>query len=718
MAERTVTRTTGTSAGSGAVGAGGAGAGVGEAGAVDGGQVGADEGGQRRAGPGEGNAGAGPGRPGAGPAASRTRRLSTRTLVFAATLILWVVAWAALRGRWTLTLGAAELTGVHEALNRFNAWVSSGRGSSPVFTYFFDPIRAVVDALTNALTHTIAESDVAAGIPNIGWLGVAALATWLAYAIGNVRVALLTAAGLAFIGLQGLWVPAMQLLALTLASVVVALLFAIPLGVLAGVNDRVHRLVTPVLDFMQTMPSFVYLAPLALFFGIGPAAAVITTVIYAAPPTIRITDHGIRQIPPSTLEAVDSLGVTGGQRLRTVLLPMAKRTIVTGVNQTIMAALAMATIAALIAAPGLGQQVLQALQSLDIGQAFNAGLAIVVLAIILDRTTTAASVRAELGARATRPGRVKLRRAVIGAGAVLTVAAIWASRHLLWAAVFPGGALIGPAIEAGATGVTGWATTNLAGLTAAVQTAVTAGILNPFQSLLVDSPWFVTALAVAVIAYLVGGLRATVVTVVCLGLIVYLGLWSDSMVTLAMTLVATLLVMILALVVGTWMGRSTRTDAVVRPVLDAAQTLPAFVYLVPFLGFFGANRFTAIIAAVVYAAPVAIKIVADGIRGVSPTTMEAATSAGSSTWQLITKVQIPMASKALALATNQGLIYVLAMVVVGGLVGGGALGFLVVGGFNQLQLYGKGLTAGLAIVLLGIMLDRITQAAAAKVGHQ
>jgi glycine betaine/proline transport system permease protein len=658
---------------------------------------------------------AAPSAPVAGPAPER--RFSARAITFVALVLVWVIAWAVLRGRWTLALGTADLTGVHEALNTFNAWVSSGRGSSPVFTYFFDPIRTVIDGLTNLVTLTIAKSDVGLGIPNVGWLGVVVGATWIAYAIGNVRVAVLTALGLVFIGLQGLWVPAMQLLALTLASVVVALLFAIPLGILAGVNERFHRLITPVLDFMQTMPSFVYLAPLALFFGIGPAAAVITTVIYAAPPTIRLTDHAIRQIPPSTIEAVDSIGVTGAQKLRTVLLPMAKRTIVIGINQTIMAALAMATIAALIAAPGLGQQVLQALQSLDIGKAFNAGLAIVILAIILDRTTTAASVRAELGARATRPGRRKLRLGVIAAGAVATIVAVIMSQQQLWAAVFPKTPTIGPAITDGGNAISAWATTSFSGVTSALQTGVTAGILNPFQSLLEDSPWFVTGLAIVMIAYLVGGLRPTIVTAACLGLIIYLGLWSASVVTLAMTLVATLLVMILAVVVGTWMGRSLRVDSVIRPILDAAQTLPAFVYLVPFLGFFGANRFTAIVAAVVYAAPVAIKIVADGIRGVSPTTMEAATSAGSSTWQLITKVQIPMASKALALATNQGLIYVLAMVVVGGLVGGGALGYLVVAGFVQNQLYGKGLAAGLAIVLLGIMLDRITQSAAAKVGH-
>jgi glycine betaine/proline transport system permease protein len=166
--------------------------------------------------------------------------------------------------------------------------------------------------------------------------------------------------------------------------------------------------------------------------------------------------------------------------------------------------------------------------------------------------------------------------------------------------------------------------------------------------------------------------------------------------------------------VGVAMGRSRRVDAAVRPVLDAAQSMPPFVYLVPFLALFAASRFTAILAAVVYAVPVVTKIVADGIRGVSATTVEAATAAGSTRWQVISKVQLPMSRHALALAANQGVIYVLAMVVVGGLVGAGALGYDVVAGFSQAQLYGKGLAAGAAIVLLGIMLDRVTQAGAAR----
>jgi glycine betaine/proline transport system permease protein len=187
--------------------------------------------------------------------------------------------------------------------------------------------------------------------------------------------------------------------------------------------------------------------------------------------------------------------------------------------------------------------------------------------------------------------------------------------------------------------------------------------------------------------------------------------------TLAAVLIATVIVVVFGIVVGVWMGRSGRADRVIRPLLDAAQTMPPFVYLIPFLALFGPTRFTGIVAGVVYAAPVAIKVMADGIRGVSPATVEAARSAGSSSWQIIRKVQLPMSSRALMLATNQGLIYVLSMVVVSGLVGGGALGYDVVAGFSQISVFGKGLAAGFAIVLLGVLLDRTTTAAARRMGR-
>ncbi|MEO6084449.1 MAG: ABC transporter permease subunit, partial [Umezawaea sp.] len=474
---------------------------------------------------------------------------------------------------------------------------------------------------------------------------------------------------------------------------------------------------TPVLDFMQTMPTFVYLAPLTLFFLIGPASATIATLIYAAPPAIRLTAYGIRNVPGDTVEASESLGATRGQTLTKVLLPTAKRTIILGVNQTMMAALAMVTIAALIDAPGLGKTVIKALQTLDVGTAFNAGLAIVVLAIVLDRVTTAAGTRVERARQNRNPLAARIRQGGLIGGGVLTLVAIWQSYTYEWAAEFPPDVEIGSSIAKGVATATDWVQSNLSGITNGLKDVVTLVLVEPLQSLLTGSPWWLLSAVVIAISVVLGGIRAAIVSAVCLGVLVATGLWQDAMATLASTLVATAAVMVLGVVVGVWMGRSSHADRIVRPVLDAAQTMPAFVYLVPFLALFAASRFTAIVAAVVFAAPVAIKIVADGIRAVSPTTVEAATASGSSTWQTITKVQLPMARQALVLATNQGLIYVLSMVVVGGLVGAGALGYDVVAGFSQGQLYGKGLAAGLAIVVLGVLLDRLTRAAAARSGR-
>ncbi|MDX6349762.1 MAG: glycine betaine/proline transport system permease protein [Streptomyces sp.] len=647
------------------------------------------------------------------PAKLGSVRAVRRRVVIAGILVGWLVLFAVLRGHQTLTLAAADLTDLHRWFNDVNDSIGADRNSNPLFLYFFNEIRLVIDNLVTFIQSLISQPSAGRPVPTIGWLGVVAIAGYVSWAFGNWRVALLAMAGFTFFGLQGLWQESMDTLALTLSAVFVALLIGIPLGVWAGVSDRVNRILTPFLDFMQTMPTFVYLAPLTLFFLIGPASATIATLVYAAPPAIRITAHAIRSVPETTVEAADSLGSTRRQKLTKVLLPMSKRTVVMGVNQTIMAALAMVTIAALIDAPGLGKTVVQALQSLDVGTAFNAGLAIVVMAIVLDRVTTAASLRAE-AARRSGSRFAAWRKQLLVAGGVVAAVVVYLSHTYVWAAEFPGQGSTGSAIASAADSVTTWAQDNLSGFTNAIRDLITNGLLNPFQSLLTDSPWWLVGAVLLAVGAVLGGWRAGVTAGVCVGLLVGTGVWSDAMTTLASTVVATVLVMLFGVVVGVWMGRSPMADRLIRPSLDAAQVMPPFVYLVPFLALFGATRFTAIVAAVVYAAPVTMKIIADGIRAVPETTVEAATAAGSNTWQIITKVQLPMSRGALTLATNQGLIYVLSMVVVGGLVGAGALGYDVVAGFSQGELYGKGLAAGLAIVLLGVMFDRITQAAARR----
>jgi glycine betaine/proline transport system permease protein len=616
----------------------------------------------------------------------------------------------ALRGRSTLPLDRSTLTPFHVWLNNVSAWIDTNRDSNPIFTSFINVIRGFINGFVTFLQNMISQTGDTRSIPQVGWLGVVAIIGFVVYAISNIRIAIFAVAGFICLGLLGLWQESMDTLALTLAAVTISLLIGIPLGIYAGLNPKFEKFITPALDFAQVMPTFVYLTPVTLFFLIGPASATIVTLIYAVPPALRITSVAIKQVPWSSVEAAVSMGSTRFQALRKVQLPQAKRTIVVGINQTIMAALSMVTIAALIDAPGLGQVVIRALESLDVGRSFQAGLAIVILAVVLDRSTTAAASKVDTGN--IQGASHRTHRMTLTGLAIVTLGICFLSRSIVWAGAFPGSGTLGSNIAKYVGTYVNWFQMHFVSLTNDITNVVSYGLINPMQTLLTQSPWFITGLAFVGLGAIFGGKKLAGISLFCVLAIVGTGLWSDTMATLASTLVASVITVALGIVVGTWIGRSRRADRWIRPILDAGQVLPAFVYLVPFLGLFGATRFTAIMAAVVYAAPASIKLMADGIRGVPDTIIEAATAAGSSPWQMISKVQIPSARRALALATNQGIIYVLAMIVVGGLVGAGGLGYLVVAGFAQENLKGKGLAAGLAIVLLGIMLDRITQAVA------
>ncbi|MGH3383109.1 MAG: ABC transporter permease [Nocardioidaceae bacterium] len=628
----------------------------------------------------------------------------------------WIVGWAIWRGQATLEIGVAELTDVHRWLLELRDDFDAARTSNFVFLYVIDPISSALDWVVTFLQELVSQAAFPRPVPEIGWLGVLAILTWVAYALAGLRSALLVAVSLLLFGFFGYWAESLDLLIITAVSVGICCLVGLPLGIWMARSKAATNAVTPVLDLMQTMPSFAYLTPLVLVFGIGPASAVVVTLIYALPPLARITAHGIRSVSPTTIEASRSMGATRRQVLRKVQLPMAKRTIVVGINQCTMAALSMATIAALIDGPGLGQPVMQALQSLDIGGAFVSGLAIVIMAIMLDRTTTAASERAETAARAGADN-ARRRRQILAGSAVVVAVAVYFSRTYQVLAEFPGSPDLGTPLADGVRSATEWVTSTIEPVTEALKDLVSYGLLNPLQALMADSPWWLMAAVLLAVSYLLGGWRPLVSTAVCLAVILGTGLWNESMKTLTTTVVATLLVMLIAVVIGVWMGRNRRADAFVRPFLDALQTIPPFVYLVPALALFGPTRFTAIVAAIAYATPIATKLIADGIRGVSPTSVEAARASGTTAWQMISKVQLPMARAAVVLASNQGLLFVLSMVVIGGLVGGGGLGFLVVTGFSQAEDFGKGLAAGIAITALGVMLDRITQHAAARTGR-
>lgn len=198
-------------------------------------------------------------------------------------------------------------------------------------------------------------------------------------------VAMFTLVGLALIWNMGLWAPMVSTLALVLISTLLAMIIGLPLGILSALNNTAYKIIMPILDVMQTMPAFVYLIPAIPFFGLGPVGAIFSTVIFSMPPAIRLTCLGIKQVPVELVEAADSFGSTRSQKLFKLQLPMATSTIMAGINQTIMLALSMVVIAAMIGAKGLGGEVWKAIQRLEPGKGFEAGIAIVIVAIILDR---------------------------------------------------------------------------------------------------------------------------------------------------------------------------------------------------------------------------------------------------------------------------------------------------------------------------------------------
>ena len=219
----------------------------------------------------------------------------------------------------------------------------------------------------------------------IPWPITVALVFLIGWRVVSLSIGIASALGMIAIGIVNLWEPAMVTIAIMIVAVGIAVGIGLPIGIMSARNNTVDSLLRPVLDAMQTMPSFVYLVPGIMLFGLGNVAAILATVLYAIPPCIRLTNLGIRQVDPSVVEASRSFGPSSFQLLLKVQVPMAVPTIMAGINQTVMMALAMATIAAMVGAGGLGIEVLRSMGQLEEGKAFVAGVAIVVMAIIIDR---------------------------------------------------------------------------------------------------------------------------------------------------------------------------------------------------------------------------------------------------------------------------------------------------------------------------------------------
>ncbi|WP_093856427.1 ABC transporter permease [Tenuibacillus multivorans] len=260
-------------------------------------------------------------------------------------------------------------------------WVDEAvKWTTDTFSWFFDPIKEDFGDQLEKFAELLADIP-----PSI----VIVITVIIAFFLSGKKFGLpsFTLVGLLFIYNQQLWEQLMSTFTLVLVASLISVIVGIPVGILMSKSKWAEAIIKPILDFMQTMPAFVYLIPAVVFFGIGMVPGVFASFIFATPPVVRFTNLGIRQVSKELVEASDAFGTTGSQKLFKVELPMAKTTIMAGVNQTVMLSLSMVVIASMIGAPGLGRDVLSALQRASAGTGFVAGLSIVILAIIMDRIT-------------------------------------------------------------------------------------------------------------------------------------------------------------------------------------------------------------------------------------------------------------------------------------------------------------------------------------------
>ena len=589
-----------------------------------------------------------------------------------------------------------------------------------------------------------------------------------ALAYGGLRLGLFTFFGVLFWGAVDMWDVAISTLSLMAVSVLLCIATGTVLGIVCSQNDRFEATLRPVLDAMQVMPAFVYLVPAIFFFGLGGPSAAMAIIIYALPPIIRLTNLGIRQVSPEMIEAARAFGATPLQMLAKVQIPQAMPSIMLGVNQTIMMALALAVLATFIGAEGLGAEVWRAITRLRVGHSFEGGLCIVIMAIIFDRMSaamnrdrarslpddvlefrllpqkwdanpvariietgvdwtwtgvgaagaaTARSVGRLLGALAALVDRsigVRLaawcaRRSFLVTGLVLIAAVLALDASVLRIGDFPREWEI--SIRAPIDKVVADLTVYppFIAVTQWIRASVYLYLLAPLDRFLVELPWFYVAGLVGLIVWRSVGWGFAIVTAIALFFVGAANLWPITMYTLAGTTVSVVICMAIGIPLGIAAAYSKVWDAIQRPVLDTMQTMPAFVYLIPVLFFFGGNPTTAIIATVIYAVPPMIRLTTLGIGQIPLEIDEVARSFGSRTLQTLVKVKLPLAVPSIMLGVNQTVIMALAMQAITPLVAGLGLGKEVYDAMNTANT-GRGLMAGIGITLLAIVLDRLTQA--------
>ena len=639
-------------------------------------------------------------------------------------LALFAVTWGlstysfqlyrALDARWIVRFPRGYQLSTEDWITAFLDWLVD-RAHFVLFT-FRDVTRAIAalieapyqvlrNLLIEGFQSGLGESAVQLA-PSLSWIAVIAVAVAIAHYARDWILGALTGACFLYLAIFGQWESAMITLASILIAVPIGAIGGLLLGIAAYRSALVDKLLRPILDLMQTVPVFAYLVPILILFGFGPVAALVATVIYAMPPMVRVTIVALKGVPDEIREAGQMVGCTRRQMMWKVLVPSARSGLMVGVNQVIMLSLNMVIIASMIGAGGLGFDVLSSLRRLDIGGGIEAGLAIVVMAIALDRVSQAFATR---GVQEPLAGNVLQRHP-------------WASTSF---AVIAGTLILGqfiPAIQSypdALTLTTGpfwsdameWINVNFFDTFEAIKLVILQWLLLPVKGFFTGIPWAWGIIAAGLFSWKLAGWRTGLLASVFMGFIAASGLWDKAMVTIYLCGVSVFLAMLIGIPLGIWAAERPRAGRIILGLMDTLQTLPSFVYLIPVVMLFRVGDFSAMVAVVLYALAPAVRYAAFGLREVPEPLIEAGRMAGCTPRQLLFRVKLPLATPQLLLGLNQTIMLAMSMLVITALVGTRDLGQEVYIALTRADA-GQGVVAGLAVAFIAMIADRVVHAAA------
>jgi len=633
---------------------------------------------------------------------------------FAALLALrpWLPNWAITPPKSCLG-GCANIEGMLPFVDWVNAAIKFLRKYELFGAFTFrDITRAISSGIqapldfTENLFHKGFDDFAGLGvdIAPVPWLLFVGLAAIYGWRLKGWRLALLGGGCFFYLALfskRGIWELSMQTLAAISVSAPLAGLIGISFGVWAAKSRAVERIVWPLLNVLQSLPHFSYLILVAIFFGVGSKAGVIATVIFAFPPMTRLTLIGLRGISKEIIEAGIMAGCTKWQMLFKVEIPAARPQLMLGVNQIIMQCLAMVVIASFIGQAGLGHDLLTRLQRLAIGQAFEVGVAVVFIAIALDRFSQAIATREphHISGRALwarHPGWC--------AAAALLAATVVLSFITPHALTFPQALTISTSNFWDA--IVDYITLHFYAPLGIFRDGFLVYVLIPVRTAITSIPWVAIIALVACIGWRLGGWRLALTVAAFVFFIAASGYWVRAMITLYMVVASMTVCALLGIPLGIWASKRDSTTRWVQNLCDTMQTFPSFIYLLPVVMLFQIGDVSAIFAIIIYAAIPITRYTIFGLRNVPQHIIEAAVTSGCTPRQILWKVRMPLAFPEILLGLNQTLMFALFMVMIAGFIGTVDLSQEI---FRALTFNdgGKGLVIGLCVAFIGLTADRL-----------